>query len=177
MMCRDNVLLWCNASEARYQAALAACALDTDLAHMGRGDATSCGTRGSAVSGGQAARIALARALCQVASNAAAANAPILPLSKNRCTPFTLAHARLKPPSSAKGKSDAACLVQDAEVMLLDNVFAAVDGGTAAQLVEALQGPLGAGRTRIVVSNHAPLLAAADVVVTLELGRVRSIGA
>ncbi len=82
-MCRDNVLLWCNVSEARYQAALAACALDTDLAHMERGDATACGTRGSAVSGGQAARIALARALCQVASNAAAANAPILPLSSN----------------------------------------------------------------------------------------------
>lgn len=67
--------------------------------------------------------------------------------------------------------------LQDAEVMLLDNVFAAVDGATAAQLVEALQGPLGAGRTRIVVSNHAPLLAAADVVVKLDLGRVRSVGA
>lgn len=66
---RSNVLLGREVDPQRYQAALAACGLDHDIAHMAAGDLTRCGSRGSALSGGQCARIALARALCQVTSD------------------------------------------------------------------------------------------------------------
>lgn len=52
--------------ERHYLRVLAACGLDQDIAHMAAGDATAAGSAGSALSGGQCARVALARALCQV---------------------------------------------------------------------------------------------------------------
>lgn len=53
-------------SQERYRAVLHACALEVDLLNMALGDSTPVGDRGSALSGGQRARIALARALYQV---------------------------------------------------------------------------------------------------------------
>lgn len=124
---RSNILLGQEVDQQRYQAALAACGLDADIAHMAAGDLTGCGSRGSALSGGQCARIALARALCQGA---------------------------------------------DRSVWLCDNIFAAVDVHSAALLLRTLRGPLLAGKTRVVATNHPPCIQVADMVVTLENGSI-----
>jgi ABC-type glutathione transport system ATPase component len=49
--------------ESRYEAVLTACALRADLAQLEDGDATEIGARGVSLSGGQKARVALARAV------------------------------------------------------------------------------------------------------------------
>ena len=54
--------------EERYQQVMQACALDRDIQHMSHRDLTPVGDRGAALSGGQIARVALARALYQVGS-------------------------------------------------------------------------------------------------------------
>jgi ABC-type multidrug transport system fused ATPase/permease subunit len=59
---RDNVLFGAAHEPGRYSRALAAAALGPDLARMPAGDATEIGERGVALSGGQRARLALARA-------------------------------------------------------------------------------------------------------------------
>ena len=65
----------------------------------------------------------------------------------------------------------------DRSVWLCDDIFAAVDVHTAALLLDTLQGPLLAGKTRIVATRHQPCIAAADMVVTLEGGAIRCTGA
>lgn len=49
----------------RYQRVLYACALEEDLASMPSGDATEIGENGVNLSGGQKARVALARTVYQ----------------------------------------------------------------------------------------------------------------
>ena len=61
-------------------------------------------------------------------------------------------------------------------VWLCDDIFAAVDVHTAALLLDTLQGPLLAGRTRIVATRHQPCIAAADMVVKLSNGAIQCIG-
>lgn len=65
---RRNIVMALNydaegVNEERYRNAVAACALETDLMEWPNGDMTVVGERGITVSGGQKARIALARAL------------------------------------------------------------------------------------------------------------------
>ena len=60
--------------QGHYAQVLAACGLDQDIVHMAAGDATGAGSAGAALSGGQCARIALARALCQVPARSRACN-------------------------------------------------------------------------------------------------------
>lgn len=125
---RENVLLGAEYDVQRYRQVLHACALEQDLHSMPAGDATLVGESGSTLSGGQRARVALARALY---------------------------HANT------------------ADIILLDDVLAAVDAHVAAWLVEhALKGPLLHGKT-VIAATHSPLvLAAADVVVTIESGSI-----
>ena len=59
---RDNILFGRPYDEERYRAVLYACALEPDLADLAAGDASQIGERGLALSGGQRARVALARA-------------------------------------------------------------------------------------------------------------------
>lgn len=60
---RNNILLGAPFDAARYDAVVRACALDVDIANFPDGDATEIGERGVTLSGGQRARLSLARAL------------------------------------------------------------------------------------------------------------------
>ena len=60
---QDNIVFGYPFNEQRYQKVLTACALDHDLVNLSNGDLTLAGEAGSALSGGQKWRVALARAL------------------------------------------------------------------------------------------------------------------
>lgn len=63
MSIRDNILFNFPYDRVRYMKVLDACALTTDLANFKHGDLTSIGENGVGLSGGQKARVALARAV------------------------------------------------------------------------------------------------------------------
>ncbi|KAI8065795.1 P-loop containing nucleoside triphosphate hydrolase protein [Gongronella butleri] len=60
---RDNILFGLPYVEKRYKDTLHACSLEPDLAILSHGDATVIGEKGITLSGGQKARVALARAV------------------------------------------------------------------------------------------------------------------
>ena len=110
---------------------LSASALLPDLSALPSGDLTSVGDRGSALSGGQRARLALARTLYQVRGGIGVAPSPREPSSD---LVATLGHslticARLPRPLSRPQRCD---------LYLLDDVLAAVDNASAAHIVDAV---------------------------------------
>lgn len=129
---RDNILFGLPLGNgSRYRAVISACALTRDLETFSHGDLTVIGENGVGISGGQRARIGLARALYSRAG-----------------------------------------------VLLFDDVLSAVDAHTARHLVaHALNGPLVAGRTLVMVSHHVQLVAKSmDQVVFLDKGHVAYCG-
>ncbi|GAA6043182.1 hypothetical protein JCM8097_008715 [Rhodosporidiobolus ruineniae] len=60
---RDNIVFGCKFNPKRYQAVLEACALVQDLKQFDLADETEVGEKGTVLSGGQKARISLARAI------------------------------------------------------------------------------------------------------------------
>mmetsp|Transcript_22678 Transcript_22678/g.41042 ORF Transcript_22678/g.41042 Transcript_22678/m.41042 type:complete len:1608 (-) Transcript_22678:60-4883(-) len=125
---RDNVVFGQAFDEVRYREALAASDLEKDLNLLPGGDGAFIGVRGISLSGGQRARLALARAAYHTG----------------------------------------------AELVLLDDPFAAVDAPTAAAIMEKLLlGPLMKGRTRLVVLQpEQERLKHFDRVIVLSEGRV-----
>lgn len=65
---RENILFGQPFDPALYATVIKACALEEDLKHMPAGDETEIGERGISISGGQKARLALARAAYSRAS-------------------------------------------------------------------------------------------------------------
>ncbi|KAG2235533.1 hypothetical protein INT48_003096 [Thamnidium elegans] len=66
---KDNILFGLPFVAKRYQATLHACALEKDLLYLEDGDSTEIGEKGITLSGGQKARVALARAVYSRAHN------------------------------------------------------------------------------------------------------------
>ncbi|TIA13351.1 P-loop containing nucleoside triphosphate hydrolase protein [Aureobasidium pullulans] len=63
MSIRDNILFSSPYDDVRYKQTLEACALTADLANLKHGDLSNIGENGIGLSGGQKARVALARAI------------------------------------------------------------------------------------------------------------------
>ncbi|EIN07973.1 P-loop containing nucleoside triphosphate hydrolase protein [Punctularia strigosozonata HHB-11173 SS5] len=108
---RENILFGSPFDENRYQKVLEQCALVHDLSLFAAGDKTEVGEKGLTLSGGQKARITLARAV-----------------------------------------------YSDAQVILLDDILAALDVHTARHIVDkCLRGDIVNGRTVLLVSNNLAL--------------------
>ena len=60
---RENILFYSKFEESRYETVVKACQLKNDFENLPNGDLTEIGSTGTNISGGQRARIALARAL------------------------------------------------------------------------------------------------------------------
>ncbi|KAJ3004747.1 hypothetical protein NUW54_g4666 [Trametes sanguinea] len=102
---KNNILFGSPLDEARYQKVLYQCALNRDLSLFSAGDETEVGEKGITLSGGQKARVTLARAV-----------------------------------------------YSNADILLLDDVLAALDVHTARWIVEkCLKGDLLEGRTIVLV--------------------------
>ena len=65
MSLRDNVLFGKEFDKRKYVETIHACQLESDLKLMNAGDRTEIGERGVTLSGGQKARLSLARAVYQ----------------------------------------------------------------------------------------------------------------
>ena len=124
---RDNILFGRPFDAERYARVLDACALTADVADMAAGDGTVVGPRGLSLSGGQRARVALARAA-----------------------------------------------YSDAQVVLLDDPLAAVDGAVASHLMARCIGPSGVLSDRVVLmaTNALEQLRGLPRVVLLREGQV-----
>ncbi|KAF8803422.1 multidrug resistance-associated ABC transporter [Phlegmacium glaucopus] len=119
---RDNILFGSPYDEERYQKVIYQCALTRDLELFEAGDSTEVGEKGLTLSGGQKARVTLARAI-----------------------------------------------YSSAEIILLDDVLAALDVHTSKWIVnECLQGDLVRGRTILLVTHNVALTAPiADLVISI----------
>ncbi|KHO01548.1 ABC transporter, transmembrane domain, type 1 [Metarhizium album ARSEF 1941] len=125
---KDNILFGSPMEKVRYDRVLTACCLPEDLRELPDGDRTSVGENGTSLSGGQRARVALARALYS--------KAPLL---------------------------------------LLDDIFAALDAKTSAGVWKhCFCGELLKGRTVVLVTQVPWIAAQADLSILLEKGQVKS---
>ncbi|PSR76546.1 P-loop containing nucleoside triphosphate hydrolase protein [Coniella lustricola] len=125
---KSNILFNAEYEEVRYERVIEACCLSVDLSELADRDETEVGENGTALSGGQKARVALARALYS--------KAPLL---------------------------------------LLDDIFSALDAKTAASVWEyCFCGDLLKGRTVVLVTQITWIAQQSDLAVKLEDGKITS---
>ncbi|POR32275.1 ATP-binding cassette transporter abc4 [Tolypocladium paradoxum] len=125
---QDNILFGSPMEQARYDRVLAACCLPEDLRELPERDQTVVGENGTLLSGGQKARVALARAL-----------------------------------------------YSKAPLVLLDDVFSALDAKTSAGVWKhCFCGDLLQGRTTILVTQVPWISSQADLAILLDKGQVKS---
>ncbi|KAF9881782.1 ABC multidrug transporter [Colletotrichum karsti] len=126
---KENILFNSTYEKVRYDNVINACCLPVDLRELEHGEQTVVGENGSSLSGGQKARVALARALYS--------KAPLL---------------------------------------LLDDVFSALDAKTSALLWErCFCSDLLKGRTVVLVAQQPWVAEQADIAVTLEDGEIKNV--
>ncbi|RXG57622.1 Multidrug resistance-associated protein 7 [Armadillidium vulgare] len=88
---RENILFGNNLDVGRYSSVLYSCALEEDMKCLNKGDLTKAGENGSSLSGGQKARVALARSIYQAKSVyllddvLSSVDAPVAKQIMNRC--------------------------------------------------------------------------------------------
>ncbi|KAF4617372.1 hypothetical protein D9613_005686 [Agrocybe pediades] len=129
---RNNILFRTPYDDVRYKKVIKQCALERDLELFEAGDATEVGERGLTLSGGQKARVTLARAI-----------------------------------------------YSHAEILLLDDIFAALDVHTSSHIIEnCFKGDLIKGRTILLVTHNIALASPiVDFIVSVGIdGRVKSQG-
>lgn len=125
---QDNILFGSPFEKIRYDRVLTACCLPEDLRELPDGDQTSVGENGTSLSGGQKARVALARALYS--------KAPLL---------------------------------------LLDDIFSALDAKTSAGVWKhCFCSDLLKGRTVVLVTQVPWIAAQADLSILFDRGQVKS---
>lgn len=123
-----NILFQSPMDRARYDRVIEACCLNIDLKELSDGDQTVVGENGTSLSGGQKARVALARALYSTAS-----------------------------------------------LLLLDDIFSALDAKTSAGVWKhCFCSDLLKGRTVVLVTQVPWISSQADFSVLLERGQVKS---
>lgn len=124
---RDNILFGSKYDQEVYEHVIDACALSHDLELLPDGDLTEVGEKGISLSGGQKARLALARAV----------------------------YSR-------------------ADIIILDDVLAAVDEHVQSHLIRNVVGQNGllSGKTRILATNTVGVLKQADHVIWLDDGHL-----
>ncbi|TDZ38950.1 ATP-binding cassette transporter abc4 [Colletotrichum spinosum] len=126
---KENILFNSPYEKVRYDNIINACCLPVDLRELEHGEQTVVGENGSSLSGGQKARVALARALYS--------KAPLL---------------------------------------LLDDIFSALDAKTSALLWErCFCSDLLKGRTVVLVAQQPWVAAQADIAITLENGEIKGL--
>lgn len=124
---KDNIVFPEVFEPTRYQRIIESCCLGPDLSQCPDGDGTMIGENGASLSGGQRARVALARAL-----------------------------------------------YSKAPMVLLDDIFSALDAKTAAMIWElCFCGDLLRGRTALLVTQVPWIAAQADLEIQLEDGTVK----
>ncbi|KAM0254538.1 hypothetical protein ACHAQJ_006699 [Trichoderma viride] len=123
-----NVLFQSPMDRARYDRVIEACCLNVDLRELSDGDLTVVGENGTSLSGGQKARVALARALYSKAS-----------------------------------------------LLLLDDIFSALDAKTSAGVWKhCFCGDLLKGRTVVLVTQVPWISSQADLSILLDRGQVKT---
>ncbi|KAL1706525.1 P-loop containing nucleoside triphosphate hydrolase protein [Schizophyllum commune] len=123
---RQNIAFGLEENESRLRAAIRACSLDHDIERLPMGERTEIGENGVTLSGGQKARISLARAV-----------------------------------------------YSNADVILLDDVFSAVDSYVGRKLLdECVAGGALADRTRVLVTHALYVLDRADYVYVVDGGKI-----
>eukprot|EP00613_Pedinella_sp_CCMP2098_P078228 CAMPEP_0171937264 /NCGR_PEP_ID=MMETSP0993-20121228/34464_1 /TAXON_ID=483369 /ORGANISM="non described non described, Strain CCMP2098" /LENGTH=1150 /DNA_ID=CAMNT_0012578599 /DNA_START=238 /DNA_END=3686 /DNA_ORIENTATION=+ len=129
---RENVVFGKAFNEGKYREVIECCCLGPDLETLPAGDSTEIGEKGINLSGGQKARVGLARSV-----------------------------------------------YADPDVLLLDDVLAAVDAHVGKKLFEAciLQRLRGLGKTVVLVTNQLGLLSKCDDVIVLRDGKMVEHGA
>lgn len=151
---RENVLFYLPYDESRYQRVLVACSLDVDLARLGQGDQEVIGEKGITLSGGQKARIGLARAMYSALHASEVASVDEETQKKKKKNAFT------------------AVEVQPREIVILDDPLSALDAKVGAAVFDKviLQGMT--GMTRVLVTQQTRILNQCERVLWIENGKI-----
>ena len=123
---KNNVVFYNKYDDVRYKEVIKLCQLEKDLQGMSKGDDTMLNMNGINVSGGQKARIALARCVYDM----------------------------------------------NAEMFVMDDVFASIDGKVSKRIFEDVLCGFLKGKTRVVVMKDMTYLKEVDWIVVMERGEV-----